>query len=151
MRVVVRLASILSVFAIVAIAAHAGNWPQWRGPTGDSVSGETKLPLKWSEKENILWTCRLPGAGNSTPAIWGNAVFVTVQDGEDLSALKIDKSTGRIVWSHKVGAGTANRKAPNGENRRHQKFHNLHNLASPSPATDGEVVVFHFGNGDLAA
>ena len=37
------------------------------------------------------------------------------------------------------------------ELRRTQKFHRLHNLASPSPVTDGEVVVAHFGNGDLAA
>lgn len=151
MRVTVRVLLMPFVLAIVAVAVRAGNWPQWRGPTGDSVSEETNLPLQWSEKEHIVWTCRLPGAGNSTPAIWGDAVFVSAQDGEDLLALKIDKTTGRIVWSHKVGAGTANRQAPNGEKRRHQKFHDLHNLASPSPATDGEVVVFHFGNGDLAA
>src|SRR5262249_23284990 len=30
-------------------------------------------------------------------------------------------------------------------------FHELHNMASPSPATDGERVIVHFGNGDLAA
>src|SRR5690606_31270171 len=30
-------------------------------------------------------------------------------------------------------------------------FHRLHNEASPSPVTDGEMVVVHFGNGDLAA
>ena len=35
--------------------------------------------------------------------------------------------------------------------RRHQQFHQIHNLASPSPVTDGEVVVVHFGNGDTAA
>ena len=133
------------------IPAWGGNWPQWRGPTGDSVSTETNLPLKWSEKENILWTCPLPGAGDSTPAVWGDAVFVTAQDGEDLLAVKIERSNGRIVWTRKVGTGVANRTSPGGEKRRHQKFHALHNLASPSPATDGEVVVFHFGNGDLAA
>src|SRR5262249_50232972 len=32
-----------------------------------------------------------------------------------------------------------------------QKFHNLQNLASPSPVTDGKRVFVHFGNGDLAA
>ncbi len=35
--------------------------------------------------------------------------------------------------------------------REQQKFHRLHNLASPSPVTDGRTVVVHFGNGDLAA
>ena len=42
----------------------------------------------------------------------------------------------------------ATREAPK---RLKQKFHQLHNLASPSPVTDGETVVVHFGNGDLAA
>jgi outer membrane protein assembly factor BamB len=51
-----------------------------------------------------------------------------------------------------VGKGTARRGKPEpGEGRRQQKFHVLHNLASPSPVTDGECVVVHFGNGDLAA
>ncbi|HEY7154907.1 MAG TPA: PQQ-binding-like beta-propeller repeat protein [Gemmataceae bacterium] len=146
-----RAALFLSSLALAIAPAWGDNWPQWRGPSGDSVSTETNLPLKWSEKENIRWTCRLPGEGNSTPAIWGDAVFVTAQVGEDLLALKIDRDTGRIVWSRKIGTGIANRKTPDGEKRRHQKFHTLHNLASPSPVTDGEVVVFHFGNGDLAA
>jgi outer membrane protein assembly factor BamB len=134
-----------------AVPAWGGNWPQWRGPTGDSVSTETGLPPRWSEKENIAWTCLLPGRGDSTPAVWGDAVFVTAQENEDLLAIKIDRTTGRIAWSHKVGTGAANREAPAGRPRGGQKFHKLHNLASPSPVTDGEVVVFHFGNGDLAA
>jgi outer membrane protein assembly factor BamB len=35
--------------------------------------------------------------------------------------------------------------------RGQQKFHATQNLASPSCTVDGEVVVAHFGNGDLAA
>ena len=38
-----------------------------------------------------------------------------------------------------------------GKKRDKQNFHQLHNLASPSPVTDGQTVVVHFGNGDLAA
>jgi outer membrane protein assembly factor BamB len=146
-----RAAAVFVLLALAGIAARAGNWPQWRGPTGDSVSTETNLPLSWSEKDNVVWTCRLPGEGNGTPAIWGDAVFLTAHDGENLLALRIDRGSGRIVWTRTVGTGVANCQEPGGEKRRHQKFHKLHNLASPSPVTDGEVVVFHFGNGDLAA
>ena len=35
--------------------------------------------------------------------------------------------------------------------RGQQHFNPTHNLASPSPVTDGQLVVVHFGNGDLAA
>ena len=38
-----------------------------------------------------------------------------------------------------------------GDARRSQKFHKSQNMASPSPVTDGKLVVVHFGNGDLAA
>src|SRR5215472_14745947 len=102
-----RAAAVLVLLAFIGVSAHAGNWPQWRGPTGDSVSTETNLPLRWSEKDNIVWTCRLPGEGNSTPAIWGDAVFLTAHDGEDLLALKIDRGNGRIIWSRKIGTGIA--------------------------------------------
>src|SRR5262249_25587517 len=51
------------------------------------------------------------------------------------------------------GTGEANRGTPTTRTggRGLQKFHKLHNLASPSPVTEGQHVIAHFGNGDLAA
>jgi outer membrane protein assembly factor BamB len=133
----------------VALPASAGNWPQWRGPTGDSVSTDKGLPLHWSEGKGVVWKCDLPGEGASTPAVWGDAIFVTAQKDEDLLLVKIDRASGKIAWQRTVGHGTVVRKTdkPRGE----QKFHPLQNLASPSPVTDGRRVFVHFGNGDLAA
>jgi outer membrane protein assembly factor BamB len=143
--------SLLCVFALCCLhvgdSLSAGNWPQWRGLGGDGVSTETGLPLTWSEKDNVVWKCPLPGEGASTPAIWGDAIFLTTQDGDKLLLFKLDKRSGQVAWTRQVGSGEARREAP----RKEQKFHRLHNLASPSPVTDGERVVVHFGNGDLAA
>ncbi len=33
-------------------------WPQWRGPTGDSVAPSRNLPIHWSKTENIAWPRR---------------------------------------------------------------------------------------------
>jgi outer membrane protein assembly factor BamB len=134
----------------------AENWPQWRGPDGNSVSKATGLPVQWSKESGIVWKCPLPGEGNSTPAIWDDSIFVTAQKDDKLLLVKVHKGTGKIDWTREVGSGTAVRsspaKAPKGEKSRgQQKFHNLHNLASPSPVTDGQRVFVHFGNGDLAA
>lgn len=141
-----------AVVALTAMAPHrvaAENWPQWRGPHGNNVSLERDLPIVWSETRGLVWKCPLPQWGNSTPAIWGDAVFVTSHvDDQQLVLLKIDKSTGRLLWSREVGRGQTPREAPA---RLHTKFHRLHNLATPSPVTDGQTVVVHFGNGDLAA
>ena len=134
---------------------RAENWPQWRGPEGNGVSRETDLPLAWAESAGVLWKCKLPEWGNGTPAIWGEAIFLTSHaDNQNLEVLRISKTSGRIEWTRQAGTGAAAvtsvlRKAP--EERRHQKFHQIHNYASPSPVTDGQVVVVHFGNGELAA
>lgn len=133
---------------------RADNWPQWRGPRGDGVSEEKGLPIQWSETQNVLWKCPLPGEGASTPAIWNTSLFVTCQQKEDLLLVKLNTETGTLEWSQRAGAGTTHREyvmPREPEDFRGQKFHRLHNLASPSPVTDGTIVVAHFGNGDLAA
>jgi outer membrane protein assembly factor BamB len=136
---------------ILALALHAraSDWPQWRGPEGTGVSQDKGVPIVWHEERSIIWKCPLPPYGNSTPAIVGNAIFVTTHTDDDkLLLLRIDKKSGQIAWTRQVGSGSAVREAPK---RATQKFHKWHNLASPSPVTDGKTVVAHFGNGDLAA
>src|SRR5947209_8073949 len=133
--------------------ALAGNWPQWRGPTGDSVCTEHHVPLHWGEGQNVIWKCPLSD-GASTPAIWGDAIFATGEDGDKLLASRIDAASGKVVWSRQVGTGTPARervKTNEGSERQHQRFHRLHNFASPSPVTDGTVVVVHYGSGELIA
>lgn len=137
---------LVSVAGLATLADAAENWPQWRGPSGDSVSNETNLPVTWSESERVVWKCPLPEWGTSTPAIWGNAIFVTTQQEEKLLLLRIDAHRGDVMWTREVGSGTFVRTG----GRKQTKFHELHNMASPSPVTDGELVVAHFGNGDLA-
>jgi outer membrane protein assembly factor BamB len=135
--------------------AAAEDWPQWRGPMQNGTSRETGLPTAWSESAGIAWKQPLPQWGNSTPVIWGPSIFLTSHtDDHRLLVLKLDKATGRILWEKQAGEGTVERKPKpkkDGPDRGHQKFHATHNLATPSPTTDGEVVIVHFGNGDLAA
>jgi outer membrane protein assembly factor BamB len=134
--------------------ASAENWPTWRGPTGDSVSHETNLPVVWNKTTGIAWSTPLPEWGDSTPAIWNDAIFVTSNPTDKLLLIKLNKQTGAIEWTCKVGAGDVSRiplRKKEVSERSEQKFHELQNLATPSPVTNGDVVVAHFGNGDLAA
>lgn len=145
----------LRLLLIVAItemplALVAGPWPQWRGPQGTSVSDETGLPREWSETDGVAWKTPLPEWGTSTPAIWDDAIFVTFQQDEQLALMRLSTTHGEPVWTQIVGSGAAQRAEKGGE-KRTSKFHDLHNLASPSPVTDGERVIAHFGNGDLAS
>lgn len=151
-----RAALLLLPFLLAPAAASAdSNWPQWRGPNGDGRSPDEELPLRWSEQEGVAWKSTLPEWGTSTPAIWKNRIFVTTHvDDRDLILLCLDKTDGHVLWKQQVGTGSTPR-APSGKNsgweRRQQRFHVDHNLASPSPITDGQLIVVHFGNGLLAA
>ena len=40
---------------------HAENWPQWRGPTNNGISLESKLPVRWNRTHNVAW--RVPSYG----------------------------------------------------------------------------------------
>src|SRR5262245_15463436 len=70
------------VVALLAVCVVGGavlgdNWPGWRGAGGQGQCSEKDLPLTWGTKENVRWKVALPDAGNSTPVIWGDKVFVT--------------------------------------------------------------------------
>ena len=131
------------------VARAAENWPHWRGPNQDGVSRERPVPMVWGENRGITWKCPLPPWGTSSPVVWDRSVFVTSHtDSGQLLLLHIGARTGKLLWTQQVGSGTTPRDGP--QRGRHQ-FHRLHNLATPSPVTNGEVVVVHFGNGLLAA
>ncbi len=147
------VAASLSAIILVVANAFAGDWPQWRGAEGTGVSRERNLPINWNSQRGIIWKTELPEWGDSTPALWGDAIFVTAQHDEKLLLLRLNKTDGKIVWTQTVGSGSVKRapiKPKSADERREQKFHNLQNLASPSPVTNGKVVIVHFGNGDLA-
>jgi outer membrane protein assembly factor BamB len=117
--------------------ARAENWPQWRGPTDDGISKEANLPAEWSETKNLLWKLKLPGQSGGTPAVWGDRIFLTSQDGEDIVLMCIG-TDGKDRWKRKLASGKAHYMRDEG------------NLASPSPSTDGQLVFTFTGTGDFA-
>ncbi|MBY0521924.1 MAG: PQQ-binding-like beta-propeller repeat protein [Gemmataceae bacterium] len=126
-----------SILLASTASALAENWPQWRGPSGNSISSETKLPTEFGPSKNLAWKVALPGMGGSTPIIWDQRLFLTAQDGDDLVVLCFDL-TGKQLWKTKVGGGKKNFRKDEG------------NQASPSPCTDGKHVFAFFGTGDFA-
>ena len=131
--------STLLALASLSLPVTAENWPQFRGPHFNGSSSETGLPTKWSTTDGVQWSADLPGPSAATPAVWGDHVFVSSTDstGEGLAAICIDRKTGKQLWSHKISGGI--------------RQDSRSTFAAPSPATDGEVVVFFFGNGPLIA
>lgn len=180
MRLTCRVSTV-AVFCLFSVGAFAvpdgEDWPQWRGPGASGVSPERQFPVRWSATENMAWKTRLTGVGISTPIVSGDRIFVTSQVGTGISrqgprlvqggdaanaAAKgerpiavapgaapdkpefvvdaFSRADGRSLWSRRIAAeGTLT------------PTHEKHNLATPSPATDGALVFAWFGTGQLTA
>jgi outer membrane protein assembly factor BamB len=127
-----------------AFAAQAAdsNWPAWRGPNADSVADDRKLPLYWSQAENVVWSVELPGWGTSSPVIYGKKLFVTSQTEENgkksLLLLCYNRDDGHELWRHDFGLGVD------------QKTHEKSNLAVNTPAVTEDSVFVAYGNSDIA-
>ena len=167
-----RLELVLITGFAMASTAYAEDWPHWRGPSATGVSSETGLPAEWSASENVDWRAEFRGVGISSPIVAGGQVFVTsqigggesregprlMQGGDPADAGEVvlsddfreqptafivtsfDRESGARLWEYELTA--------EGDL---QPVHEKHNLASPSPVSDGEQIYAWFGTGQLVA
>jgi outer membrane protein assembly factor BamB len=136
------IATLLVACAVAPLGAE--NWPHWRGPSHNGISGEKNLPVKWTQTENIVWKLPMPALSGSTPIIWGDRIFLNVADalpdtgqGPSLHLWCVDRVKGTILWQKPLGGG----------NRMQRK----QNQSTPSPVTDGTNVWVMTGTGILKA
>jgi outer membrane protein assembly factor BamB len=167
------------LLASLAQRPAGANWPQWRGPSGLGVSAESGLPTTWSARENVAWNAALAGLGSSSPIVWSDQVIVTSQKGSapgrpgshpmlarddpalvsrerpiggrrdeaseaggsiELVVESFSRADGRRLWEHTFAA-----RGP------FPSLHEKHNLATPTPVTNGEHVFAWFGTGQIVA
>ena len=167
------ISSGLAVWCVaVGVAVSADDWPHWRGPKGSGVSTETGVPVTWGAAAGVAWRTPLNGTGVSSPVIWRDLVYVTSQTGAGVrrsgnhptlvqgadpagagernltgatastevgfSVAAYRWSDGKLAWQHTLAA-----EGPL------PSVHDKHNLASPSPVTDADVVIAWFGTGQI--
>ena len=128
----------LAVFgiAVCAWSCFGEPWPRFRGPNGTGSSGDKDVPVQWTGKDHVLWQTEIPGAGNSSPIVWGDRVFLqsASADGKERLLLCLNATDGKVVWSRAVPGARAKKHAKN-------------TLASSTPATDGQRVYAVFWDG----
>jgi hypothetical protein len=131
----------------------ADDWPAFRGPLGDGTAPSTSTPpLDWSETRNVAWKTEIPGRGRSSPVVLGERIFLTtarekgvvrkkigpddMQTAErvELSALAVDRATGKIVWETALRAVDAP-----------DPVHWLNSWATPTPAAEPGRLYCDFG------
>jgi outer membrane protein assembly factor BamB len=133
-------------FCQLCLSVPAGEWPEFRGPTGQGISEAKNVPIHWTTTSNVAWEVSMPGKGWSSPVISGGKIYLTSAISEDsgisLQVIALDEGSGKEVWNVAAlhAAGEAAR----------QK-HDKNSLASPTPVVrDGRIYV-HFGHMGTAA
>jgi len=154
--VVVMFAATLASRAEDAKPIH---WPSFRGPDASGIAEGFPTVERWNVEtgENVQWKVRLAGLGHSSPAIWGDRIFITgaisgkadpelkvglygdIESVEDdtvhrFVVICLDRKTGKVLWQRTAWEGVP-------AIRRHTKASH----ANSSPATDGKRVVAFFG------
>ncbi|HEX6976347.1 MAG TPA: PQQ-binding-like beta-propeller repeat protein [Vicinamibacterales bacterium] len=173
-----RLAFPLCTLGLATVLVSAApdtpdaNWPQWRGPAGLGLSAGTRYAEEWTPEKNIAWKTEVPGRGLSSPVVWGDRVFLTTSiEGElvpgrtapdhlgfdlkpgylhpdsvgvdhknTLKVLAFDTKTGKTLWERTAYDGLM-------YDNRHRK----NTYASPTTATDGQLVYAFFEAAGLYA
>ncbi|MGA3188692.1 MAG: PQQ-binding-like beta-propeller repeat protein [Bryobacteraceae bacterium] len=111
----------------------AGNWPQFRGPNGSGVAAvDAAPPITFRAPQ---WKTPLP-VGHSSPAVWGDRIFLTSFDTESkkLELICVSAKTGAILWRHVAAAPKL------------EQTHVVSNPATATPAVDQERVYAYFSS-----
>ncbi len=113
------------------------HWPQFRGPRGDGHTTSPGLPLHWGESSNVVWQTAIPGKAWASPVIWGDQIWLAnaTEDGTELSAVCVDRNTGRIERDLKLF---------HVENP--QFCHKFNSYASPTPVLEEGRLYITFGS-----
>jgi outer membrane protein assembly factor BamB len=147
-------------------------WPEWRGPLGTGEAPTGNPPIEFSETANVRWKTAIPGAGASTPIVWGDTIYL--QTAEPVGGEKAPRQTsfafganqdvyyGRtyyrathdyafsLVAIDRATGAVKWRKVLRTEQPSEGR-HPTNTFASASPATDGKHLIAFFGSRGLYA
>ncbi|MEO8269282.1 MAG: PQQ-binding-like beta-propeller repeat protein [Aureliella sp.] len=96
----------LLVNTLMATFAHADDWTQWRGPHRANRSMETGLFHHWdAEGPKLDWIAEGLGGGYASVSVAGNRIYTTGNFKDSQSAVAIDVTTGKVIWTRPITEG----------------------------------------------
>lgn len=117
----------------------ATDWPRFRGPNGSGVDATSKgLPVEFGPNKNMVWKTAVP-FGRSSPIIFGNRMFLTASEGDQLITLCYDTGNGKLLWRREV------------KSVHKQKVFRANDAASSSATVDTSSVYVFFADVGLIA
>src|SRR5262245_35929694 len=101
-----RIVATFSVCCVALVFVFvAADWPQWRGPNRDGVSGEQGLLKKWPEGgPKLVWQSTELGKGYGSLAVVGDRLYVTgSKDMDDEFVQALNAADGKTIWKSRIG------------------------------------------------
>jgi len=96
----------------LAHAAHAADWPQFRGPTRNGISAERGWRHQWAGgKPRQIWSADV-GVGFSSVAVQGGRLYTMGNRGNQDVVSCLDAATGKVVWQHRYPCGAGDYPGP---------------------------------------
>ncbi len=89
-----------------AVSVWAQDWPQWRGPNRDNKAAGFTPPQSWPKTLTKKWRVTV-GAGDSSPVLVGDKVYVFGRQGGDEVTLCLDAANGKELWRDKYATQPA--------------------------------------------
>ena len=83
--------------------AGAEDWPQWRGLHRDGTAADFDAPATWPQSLSRQWTTEV-GAGDATPALVGDKLYVFTRQGDDEVTLCLNAADGSPQWQNRYAA-----------------------------------------------
>jgi len=91
---------------LTAALALAQDWPQWRGGNRDGKVAGFKVPATWPTALTQKWKVTV-GAGDATPALVGDRLYVSARQGDAEVALCLSAADGKELWRDTCAAPPA--------------------------------------------
>lgn len=134
----------IGLLGFMVASVSAGDWAEFRGPTGQGHATASKLPTQWSSSKNVAWKTSIAGLGWSSPIVVGDRIYLTTAvptgDGEkkdqSLRTICLNAATGKSVWDKEIFLQDGKTAKP---------IHSKNSHASPTPISDGKHLFVHFG------
>ena len=107
-RLLCKPSLVLALMLTTSGLAVSDDWPQFRGPGRDGISGETGLLSSWPETgPKVLWKRPL-GLGFSGITVVDGRLFTMFSDGKDEWLTAIDAASGRQLWRVYIDSNFSN-------------------------------------------
>jgi outer membrane protein assembly factor BamB len=158
----ISVACLSALFVLSEFSLYGADWGQFRGPQGNGVLSDAKLPKEWDDSK-VVWSADVPGGGWSAPIQAGDKIFLTTAVSEEIGRPKgfgrgvasmgsfsrakppsesvafevhcFSLSDGSLIWKQEI------------ESRKPEhKIHPSNTYATETPATDGEHVFVYFAS-----